>query len=152
MQDRFDVVVVGAGAAGIAGLRALAASGFSAVALEARPRIGGRVHTVLARPDLPLDRGAGWLHSADVNPLVAPIEAAGFTIDKTPPAWDRQAGNQDFPAQDQRAFRQAFAAFDQRLEDAARTGLDRPAAELFEPGGRWNALIDAASSYYNGAE
>jgi len=151
MQDHFDVVVIGAGAAGIAALRALIARGVSAVALEARDRVGGRAHTVSVR-GLPLDLGCGWLHSADVNPLAGLIEAAGFGIDRTRPHWEKQSGGQDFPPEDQRAFRQAFAAFDSRMEAAAKTGVERAGAELFEPGGRWNALIDAVSSYYNGAE
>ena len=152
MQDRFDVVIVGAGAAGLAALRRLAAAGLSAVALEARTRVGGRAHTIRLQPDLPVDCGCGWLHSADVNPLVDPIARAGFTIDRTPPAWERQSGNQGFPPQDQRAFAEAYDAFEQRLEAAARTGVDRPASEFLEPGGRWNPLIDAISSYYNGVE
>jgi monoamine oxidase len=152
MQDSYDVVVVGAGAAGIAALHGLAKSGLSSVALEARPRVGGRAHTIHPRPDLPLDCGCAWLHSADVNPLVAIVERAGFTVDRRPPAWRSQAGNQGFPAEEQRAFWAAYAAFEDRLEKAAETGVDRPAGELFEPGGRWNPLIDAVSSYYNGAE
>jgi monoamine oxidase len=152
MRDRFDVAVVGAGAAGIAALRRLSAAGLSAVALEARSRVGGRTHTVLARPGLPVDCGAGWVHSADENLLTGPIEAAGLTLDRGPPHWTRQAFNRDFPPQDQRAFRDALAALEARIEVAAKTGVDRPASDLLEPGGRWNPLLDAFSSYYNGAE
>lgn len=152
MQDRFDVVVIGAGAAGIGALRRLALAPVSAVALEARDRVGGRALTVRPRPDLPLDLGCGWLHSADVNPLARTIEAAGFGIDRTRPHWERQSGDQEFPPAEQEAFREAFAIFDARLDAAAQTGVDRPAAELFDAGGRWNALIDAVSSYYNGVE
>lgn len=152
MQDRFDVVVVGAGAAGIAALRRLSASGLSVIALEARPRTGGRAHTVLARPGLPVDCGAGWVHSADENILAQPIEQAGFTLDRSPPHWTRQSFNKDFPAEDQRAFREALDHFETRLLAAAKTGVDRPGSDFLEPGGRWNVLIDAFSSYYNGAE
>ena len=152
MQDRFDVVIVGAGAAGIAALRRLVAARVDAVALEARDRIGGRANTWLARPGLPLDLGCGWIHSADVNPLARMIEVAGFELDRTRPHWESQSGNQDFSPEDQRAFQEAFAAFEARLEAAAEIGPDRAAADLFEPGGRWNPLIDAVSSYYNGAE
>src|SRR6185312_6871564 len=152
MQDRFDVVVVGAGAAGIAALRRLAASPLSVVALEARPRVGGRAHTVLARPELPVDCGAGWVHSADRNLLAGPIEEAGFTLDRSPPHWTRQSFNQHFPPDEQRAFRAALGAFEDRLDATAATGADQPAARLMDPGGRWNVLLDAFSSYYNGAE
>ena len=152
MQDSFDAVIVGAGAAGIAALRRLAGRGLSVVALEARDRVGGRAHTVLLRPDLPVDCGAGWVHSADENPLTGPIAAAGFTLDRSPPHWMKQAFNRDFSEEDQRAYRQAFNALDVRLEAAAATGVDRPASDFLEPGNRWNPLLDAFSSYYNGAE
>ena len=151
MQDRFDVVIVGVGAAGIAALRRLAGTGLSVVALEARGRVGGRAHT-LAAGGLPVDCGAGWVHSADKNPLAKLVEEAGFVLDRTPPHWLRQAFNQDFPPQDQQAFRQALAALEARLDEAAATGVDGPASALLEPGGRWNLLLDAFSSYYNGAE
>ncbi|MGZ3403082.1 MAG: flavin monoamine oxidase family protein [Phenylobacterium sp.] len=153
MRDRFDVVVVGAGAAGIAALDRLTKAGVDAVALEARDRVGGRAHTIaMAGAGFPVDCGAGWVHSADENPLAKPIEAAGFTLDRSPPHWMRQAFNRDFSEQDQRAYRAAFNALDERLQAAAETGVDRPASDFFEPNGRWNPLLDAFSSYYNGAE
>ena len=152
MQDRFDVVVVGAGAAGIAALRRLSEARVSVVALEARDRVGGRAHTVLARPGLPVDCGAGWVHSADENLLAAPVERAGFTLDRSPPHWMRQTFNPHFPPDQQAAWRAALAAFEARLDAAAKRGVDRPGSDFLEPGGRWNGLIDAFSSYYNGAE
>ena len=151
MQDHFDVAVVGAGAAGLAAARKLGSGPLTAMVLEARDRIGGRAHTFCAN-GLPLDAGAGWLHSADVNPLVRPIEALGFGVDRTRPHWERQSGNQDFPPEDQAAFRAAYAAFEERLEAAARAGRDRPASDFLEAGGRWNVLLNAVSSYYNGVE
>jgi monoamine oxidase len=152
MQDRFDVAVVGVGAAGIAALRRVAAAGLSVVGLEARDRVGGRAHTVSLRPDLPVDCGAGWVHSADQNLLAQPIERSGFTLDRSPPHWMRQALNAGFSPADQRAFRDALNAFEDRLHAAATTGVDRPGSDFFEPGGRWTVMLDAFSSYYNGAE
>jgi monoamine oxidase len=152
MRDRFDVVVVGAGAAGIAALRRLGEAGVDAVALEARDRVGGRAHTVTTSAGFPVDCGAGWVHSADENVLARPIEQAGFTLDRTPPHWMKQAFNRDFPAADQRAYREAFNALDTRLEAAAKTGVDRPASDFLQPGNSWNPLLNAFSSYYNGAE
>jgi monoamine oxidase len=67
MSTNADVVIVGAGAAGIAAARRLARSGLSVMALEATARIGGRAWTCNVA-GLPLDLGCGWLHSADRNP------------------------------------------------------------------------------------
>lgn len=72
------VVVVGAGMAGITAAHALDAAGYDVVVLEARDRIGGRIHTVdLA--GVPIDMGAAWLHGARDNPLVGVANAYGFT-------------------------------------------------------------------------
>ncbi|MBS0334563.1 MAG: FAD-dependent oxidoreductase [Proteobacteria bacterium] len=152
MKDHYDVAVVGAGAAGIAALRRLAETGLEAVGLEARERIGGRTHTIPTAAGFPVDCGAEWLHSADRNPLVAPIERAGFTIDRSPPHWTKQAFNQHFTPDEQRSYRAAFDAMDKAVDAAARTGIDRPASALMTPGSRWNPLLDAFSSYYNGVE
>src|SRR3954464_13690248 len=130
MRDRFDVVVVGAGAAGIAALRRLEQGGIDAVALEARDRVGGRAQTVMTSAGFPVDCGAGWVHSADENVLAGPIGQAGFTLDRTPPHWMKQAFNQDFSAQDRRPSGGAFNALDAGREAAARTGTARPASDL----------------------
>ena len=143
-----DIVVIGAGAAGIGAGRRLAPEPVSSLLLEARDRLGGRAHTLPGSSGL--DLGCGWLHSADHNPLVGLAEGQGLTIDRSPPPWMNQAFNLNFPPEDQRDFRRAFEALETRLEAAAE-GPDRPAAELLEPGCRWNPMLDAFSGYYNGA-
>ena len=62
-MNRFDVVIIGAGAAGLAAGRALSGAGKRVCLLEARDRIGGRVST-LHLPDLPLpiELGAEFIH------------------------------------------------------------------------------------------
>jgi monoamine oxidase len=152
MQDIFDVAIVGAGAAGLAAALELTKEGRSIVVLEARERAGGRAHTFVARGELPLDAGCGWVHSADRNVLVPLIEDAGLVLEKRAANWGRQSGDQGFSATEQKAFADAYEAFDARLAAAALKDVDAAASDFFEPGDRWNGLIDAVSSYYNGTE
>ena len=57
-----DVLVIGAGAAGLGAARALADAGRQVVILEARDRIGGRVWTDHAFGPVPVERGAEFIH------------------------------------------------------------------------------------------
>lgn len=151
MPSEVDVVIIGAGAAGLAAARGLAGTPLSVMVLEARDRIGGRAWT----RDLggwPCDLGCGWLHSADRNLFVEVAADLGVALDNTPPHWTRQAGDTNFPAEDQAAFRTALDALDGRIEAAAGRADDVAVSGLMDPGGRWNHLLDAFSSYYNGAE
>ncbi len=147
-----DVLVVGAGAAGIAVGFALRNSGLSVRILEARDRIGGRAHTLTQGMPAPLDLGCEWLHSADVNPVVAVAEQLGLTIDRRAPMWGTSIGA-NFPPADYEAFQKASSRFWDALEKAARDGgPDRAASDFLERGNRWNPLLSAVSNYYNGVE
>jgi monoamine oxidase len=64
-----DVLVVGAGAAGLAAAKALGKSGLTFRVLEAQDRIGGRARTVMEPFGIPFDWGCAWLHAADRNPF-----------------------------------------------------------------------------------
>ncbi len=63
-----DVVIIGAGAAGIAAARQLAASHLSAIVLEATARVRRASLDLRSRGYATSDLGCGWLHSADRNP------------------------------------------------------------------------------------
>ncbi|MGO4665221.1 flavin monoamine oxidase family protein [Bosea sp. 2RAB26] len=149
MSAELDVVVVGAGAAGIAAARRLGEAGLSLAVIEAGDRVGGRAWTI-RHEGLPIDLGCGWLHSAERNPWTALAPDLGFTIDRTLPPWGRQFRNLGFPAADQMAARAAFTSFEQRLRRAP-AGTDR-AADLLEEGGTWNPYLEAVSSYINGTD
>jgi len=150
LPDQVDVVVIGAGAAGIAAARRLMRPGLSLLVLEARDRIGGRAFTQRIQGE-GLDMGCGWLHSADDNVLADRVEAEGLTLDRTPPPWRSQAFNHEMTPDNQAEFAQAFEAFDQRIAEAAAQGQDRPASDFFDPDCRWNPRMDAISGALNGA-
>ena len=146
-----DVVVVGAGAAGVAAGRRLVAAGLEAVIVEARDRLGGRAHTVGTALGMPVDLGCEWLHSAERNPWVDVARELGFAIDETLPNWGARV-SWHFGEAAQRDWMAAREAFDEGCERAATAAEDRPESELLEPGGRWNGLIGAISTWANGTE
>jgi monoamine oxidase len=148
MAADVDVVIIGAGAAGIAAARRLAASHLSAIVLEATARVGGRAWTCDVA-GMRLDLGCGWLHSADRNPWTRIAEAAGFAVDRRAPASGRQYQDIGFSQTDQAAARRAYAAWEQRMESTPPAS--DCAADALEPEGEWNAYLEAISGFMNGA-
>lgn len=63
-----DVLVIGAGIAGLAAARLLHDNGYQVRVLEARDRIGGRIYTQFDGT-LPVDLGASWIHGITDNPI-----------------------------------------------------------------------------------
>ena len=152
LPSEIDIAIIGAGAAGLGAARALENSGLSVVVLEARDRVGGRGHTIMAAPDITFDLGCGWLHSADRNSFVRIAEQLSFEIDKTRPPWREQSFDTGFPLVERLDFIKALDAFYRRAKQAAKSGRDSAASTYLEPGNRWNPMIDAISTYVNGCE
>lgn len=149
--DNFDVVIIGAGAGGVAAGKRLQSSKLRFLVIEARSRLGGRAWTVPTRLGKPIDLGCEWLHSADINSWSNIAVEEGFTLDKTPPDWASrvaihrgEAANADWLA--------ARDAFEEAYDRAALESEDRPASSLLPQGGPWNALLGAISTWANGAE
>jgi polyamine oxidase len=78
------VIVVGAGIAGLTVANALNASGVDCVVVEARERIGGRLHTVEIDGHV-ADLGGAWIHHPDDNVLTDWVELASvpWIVDPT---------------------------------------------------------------------
>ena len=62
-QSNLDVVVIGAGSAGLAATAELLKNNKSVICIEAMNRIGGRCHTDNSIFGVPYDTGAHWLHN-----------------------------------------------------------------------------------------
>jgi monoamine oxidase len=78
--DTFEAIVIGAGVAGLAAARTLAEAGRRVALIEARERVGGRIHTVQAiqGDDLPVELGAEFIHGLPEE-LIDLVDEAGLT-------------------------------------------------------------------------
>ena len=114
------VLVIGAGMAGITAARTLVAEGYQVTVLEARDRLGGRIHTSHEWPDAPIDLGASWIHETEGNPLTGIARDAGLrtvTTDyNSAVAYDAKAGLLDTsPGSD-------YADMYRRVQSAVKSG------------------------------
>jgi monoamine oxidase len=137
-----DLLIIGAGAAGIAAARKAIAAGLSVRILEARPRIGGRAVTD-ARLGPPFDLGATWLHWAERNPLVPLARQLGIPLVNADARRNERnfIGTRPITEAENAAYDAAIAAFDQAV--AAYEGPDIAVSEVVPRGGPWDATVAA---------
>jgi len=93
VAEETDVVIAGAGIAGLAAARELSSAGLRVTLIEARDRIGGRILTVRdPLSPIPVELGAEFVHGAPPD-LLAAIEAAELrTVEVTGTSWYSEAG------------------------------------------------------------
>ncbi|MCO6439761.1 MAG: FAD-dependent oxidoreductase [Nitrococcus mobilis] len=146
-----DVVIVGAGAAGLAAGQALRQWGISYRILEARERIGGRAWTEAASLGIEFDRGCAWLHSAWHNPLRALAERHGFTLAKDMATWFHLGGR--FAGANEAQAIQTFIRHQFRaVIKCGLLGQDVSAAEVLDSHHPWAPLLDYLVAAINGVD
>lgn len=69
MQKKSNIIVIGAGMAGLAAANYLKTKGHAVQIIEARDRVGGRIWQESSL-GIPLDCGASWIHGKHNNPLM----------------------------------------------------------------------------------
>lgn len=85
-MERYDVIVIGAGAAGLAAARELSAAGRDVLLLEGRPRIGGRIHTLHeAGVAMPIELGAEFVHGR-AEEVFRILPGTSVVVDRLPDA------------------------------------------------------------------
>jgi monoamine oxidase len=136
----YDVAVIGAGAAGLAAGRELEARGKRFVILEARERIGGRLHTDESL-GAPFDAGGLFIHWAERNPWREMAAKLGVATIEEPRGELRLFENgAPISESERRKRRGGFGRLDRYLE--ADDMPDVSVAERVAPGGA--ELLQAA--------
>ena len=119
-----DIVVIGAGAAGIAAARRIKAANRKVIVVEATGQIGGRCLTDTATFDVPFDRGARWMHNPDASPLVKLARGAGLDVYPAPLGQKIRVGRRNARAGEIEYFLAALVRANRAIDDAARGKAD----------------------------
>ena len=115
-----DIVVVGAGAAGIAAARRIVAAGRKVIVVEAASQVGGRCVTDIATFDAPFDRGARWIHNPETNPMIRLGRAAGLEITPAPSGQKIRIGRRNARASETEEFLAALVKANRAIDEASR--------------------------------
>src|SRR5882757_767446 len=115
-----DIVVIGAGAAGIAAARRVMAANRKVIVVEAAGQIGGRCLTDTTTFDVPFDRGARWMHNPDTNPMIRLARNAGLDISAAPPGQKIRIGRRNARPSETEEFLAALVRANRAIDDASR--------------------------------
>jgi monoamine oxidase len=125
-QHDVDVIVIGAGAAGLAAATELGHQGFAVQVLEARDRVGGRILTRYeSGVPMPLELGAEFIHGRSSAIFSRLTRAGMLAVDLTGSRWKREGGRL---ASADRVFKELHT----QLARVPRPQRDMPFAEFLE--------------------
>ena len=119
-----DVAIVGAGAAGIAAARKVAAAGRRFALIEASDHIGGRCVTDTRIFGVPFDRGAHWVHMPDINPVARLSSRTGLDLYPAPPGQKLRIGRRNAREGEMEDYLAALVKANRAIQDAARGKAD----------------------------
>ena len=132
-----DIVVIGAGAAGIAAARRIMAANRKVIVVEATGRIGGRCETDASSFEVPFDRGARWMHNPETNPMIRLGRAAGLEITSAPSGQKIRIGRRFARPGETEEFLAALVRANRAIDDASRKGDISCATVLPKDLGDW---------------
>jgi monoamine oxidase len=142
-QPDFDVVIVGAGAAGIAAARRIAGAGRSYVVLEASDRWGGRCFTDMRTFGIPYERGACWIYMPTANPMAKLAITAGLNIYPVPPTQRVRIGRRYAREDEMEDFLASLLRCHRAISDASRAKVDVSCAQALPKDlGDWGSTIE----------
>jgi len=147
-----EVVIVGAGAAGIAAARKIAAAGRRYVLIEASDHIGGRCVTDTKTFGVPYDRGAHWIYLPDSNPVTRLAPRRGIDVYPAPQSQKVRIGRRFAREGELEDFLTAQVRTTRAIDEAARKA-DIPCEQVVPADlGEWRGTIEFVLGPYNCAK
>lgn len=129
---QYDVIVVGAGIAGLSATRELEHLGHSVLILEANNRIGGRGYVGYIGDDkVPIDYGGAWIHGISTNPLTGMVDAMGFKRQRTELDLPYFVNGHQADTKEKEVFDEAVKEYEEAVELAATSVEDQYALSEF---------------------
>src|SRR5258708_8149488 len=125
-----DIVVIGAGEAGLGAARRIIAANRRVIVVEAAGQIGGRCLTDTSTFGVPFDRGARWMHNPDTNPMVRLGRNAGLDISAAPPGQKIRIGRRNARPGETEEFLAALVRANHAIDDASRGRADVSCASV----------------------
>jgi len=138
-----DIVVIGAGAAGIAAARRIMAANRKVLVVEASSQIGGRCLTDLTTFDMPFDRGARWMHDPETGPMIKLARSVGLDVSPAPLGRKIRIGRRYARAGETEEFLASVVRANRAIDEASRGKVDIScAAALPKDLGDWLGAAD----------
>ncbi len=119
-----DIVVIGAGAAGIAAARRVVAANRKVIVIEAAGQIGGRCLTDTATFEVAFDRGARWMHNPDTNPMIRLARSSGLDVYPAPLGQKIRIGQRFARAAETEQFLATLVRANRAIDEASRGKVD----------------------------
>jgi monoamine oxidase len=146
-----EVLIIGAGAAGLSAARAAELAGLSYIIVEGKGRPGGRAYTESTSLGVPFDHGAHFLHAASRNPFRLDAERIGFDYLKggyNTRIWDGRWLSADECREFHSWSRQQLG----HVATQARADNSHPTSTLLSPTHKYSNLFRGYYSEFLGAD
>jgi monoamine oxidase len=141
VESEPDVVIIGAGAAGIAAARALSDAGVSFALVEAGGHVGGRAWTDTSTFGVPFDVGAHWVstpsRSARLNPYYTRGKESDYRFYRAPDAYRVFTEEREANSSETEALWQTYGDMRRRIGEAGDSSRDVAPASVVAESGEW---------------